>query len=122
MARGDRLAGHRSTHGARLKPGPASEPVGPSGLCPSEGAACAHQCLCLVSARSSGQRGRPRPEGGPAWTQLPTEGAIGPQRLPGALRDLLRPTGTETKWPSSAFQTPPVVHAPPGEHQIQLLL
>lgn len=63
VARGDRLAGHRSTHGARLKPGSASEPVGPSGLCPSEGAACAHQCLCLVSARSSGQRGRPEARG-----------------------------------------------------------
>lgn len=40
-----------------------------------------------------------------------------------ALWGFQRPTGTETKWPPSGlFQTPPLVYAPPGENQIQLLL
>lgn len=107
---------------------PVSNPARPQSLWVPVGCAPRKGLLVHISASAwslPDPRGRgagPRPEGGPAWTQLPTEGAIGPQRLPGALRDLLRPTGTETKWPSSAFQTLPVVHAPPGEHQIQLLL
>ena len=59
---------------------------------------------------------------GPSRQQPSCAWQAGPRERPSlhtALWDVLRPTGTEIKWPSSGLFQTPLVYAPPGEKQTQ---